>query len=113
LRTVGLELKFLLNETKFVMRPVLLTFFGCLFALASFGQKTDSTNTDHRSTHPNVMIPGVDSPISAPGTLMQSSPNPNQLPPTSDNKRRKTTPPTDPRAFGVAVPLGKTKRDSL
>ena len=95
------------------MRPALFTLFACLCALASFGQKNDSTNIDHRSTHPNVMIPGVDSPISAPGTLMQSSPNPNQLPPSTDNKKRKTTPPTDPRAFGVAVPLEKTKRDSL
>lgn len=44
---------------------------------------------------------------------MQSSPQPNVLPP-SDTKR-KTNPPADPRAFGVGIPIGKGKarKDSL
>lgn len=58
-----------------------------------------------------VMIPGVNSPTSSPGTLLQSSPDPNVLP--ADQQGRKTSPPSDPRAFGVAIPLGKSKKDTL
>ena len=59
-----------------------------------------------------VLIPGINSPTSSPGTLMQSSPNPNTLPP--DQRDRKTSPPSDPRAFGVAIPLEKrAKKDTL
>ncbi len=42
---------------------------------------------------------------------MQSSPDPNVLP--AGQRDRKTHPPTDPRAFGVAIPLGKSKKDTL
>jgi len=58
-----------------------------------------------------VLIPGINSPTSSPGTLMQSSPDPNVLP--AGQRDRKTHPPTDPRAFGVAIPLGKSKKDTL
>lgn len=59
-----------------------------------------------------VLIPGINSPVSSPGTLMQSSPDPNVLS-ADQQKDRKTSPPSDPRAFGVAIPLGKTKKDTL
>ena len=41
-----------------------------------------------------VLIPGVNSPASSPGTLMQSSPDPNVLP--ADQRDRKTSPPSAP-----------------
>lgn len=60
-----------------------------------------------------VLIPGINSPTSSPGTLLQSSPDPNTLPADQRGKRR-TTPPTDPRAFGVGIPLEKrVKKDTL
>jgi hypothetical protein len=67
-----------------------------------------------RTAQQPVMIPGIDSPTSAPGTLLQSPPNPNAAAPAKDDKkRRRTSPPSDPRSFGVSVPLGKPKRDTL
>jgi len=94
------------------MRLIVFTLFICMSTLTCFGQN-DSTKIDHRSTHPSVMIPGIDSPMSGPGTLMQSSPNPNQLPEATKQTKGRTTPPSDPRAFGVGIPLGKAKKDSL
>lgn len=95
------------------------TLFFCVLSLSAsvcFGQ-TDSTRTaqDSPSPRPAVQIPGVDTPLSGPGTLLQSSPNPNAVPvpPRNGRKRRRTNPPSDPRAFGVAVPIGGAKKDTL
>ncbi|WP_460912296.1 hypothetical protein [Spirosoma areae] len=90
-------------------------FFFLLSVLATslcFGQ-IDSTQNAQRSANPPVLTPGINSPVSAPGTMMQAPVQPNvNLTPKKDGKR-KTTPPSDPRAFGVGIPLGKTKKDSL
>ncbi len=60
-----------------------------------------------------VLIPGINSPTSSPGTLMQSSPDPNVLP-ADQRKTRRTSPPSDPRAFGISIPLEKrVKKDTL
>ncbi|GAB3561139.1 hypothetical protein GCM10027578_01210 [Spirosoma luteolum] len=97
------------------MRLLLLSFLCCA-ALTSYAQ-TDTTRrpAPARSQTQPVVPPGVDSPLSAPGTLMQSPPNPGASaePTTPSGKRRRTSPPASPRAFGVSVPLGKPKRDTL
>lgn len=103
------------------MRPILSFIAFSLYASVCVGQTTDTSRvntsgTSEKSPQSQVLIPGVDSPVSSPGTLMQSSPNPNTIDtpqPRRRNRRNKTTPPSDPRAFGVSVPLGKAKRDSL
>jgi hypothetical protein len=97
-----------------------LVVFGLLTlgAPVCFGQVDSTRQAEPPSTHPAVQIPGVDTPLSGPGTLLQSSPNPNTMAvpqKRGKNGRRKTSPPSDPRAFGVAVPLesGKAKKDTL
>ncbi|QJW90357.1 hypothetical protein HNV11_13715 [Spirosoma taeanense] len=97
------------------MRPILFSLFLCLSGSVCFAQ-IDSARTVRSGQTPNppVLTPGINSPISAPGTLMQSSPRPNALPQGTLGKGDvKTTPPSDPRAFGVAIPLGKAKKDTL
>ena len=103
------------------MRPVFLLIVFSLYASVCAGQTTDTTRVNtsgmsERSSQAQVPIPGVDAPLSAPGTLMQSTPDPNRVdvaPNRRKNRRNRTTPPTDPRAFGVGVPLNRAKRDSL
>ena len=58
-----------------------------------------------------VAIPGIDTPISGCGMTAQTPMNP--VPPAQNNKKRKTLPPSDPRSFGVSVPVGKAKKDTL
>ncbi|MCK8491109.1 MULTISPECIES: hypothetical protein [Spirosoma] len=107
------------------MRSFLLLLSISLYGSICFGQadssqrltKLDSAQTPREaspSTH--VPIPGVDTPLSGPGTMMQAPANPTATAiPQNDRKKRKnkTNPPTDPRAFGVGIPIGKTKKDSL
>jgi hypothetical protein len=96
------------------MRSILLL-AACLYTSACFGQ-IDSTKRTQGPAQTQVLIPGIDSPISSPGTLMQSSPRPNAMPEGQTTTRKgkvRTTPPSDPRAFGVAVPVGKSKKDTL
>lgn len=100
-----------------MIRSILVFPLLGLSSLVCFGQ-TDTTKTPQPSSHPTVQIPGVDTPMSGPGTLLQSSPNPNTMatPPKRGRKRRLSTSPlSDPRAFGVAVPLegAKAKKDTL
>lgn len=72
-----------------------------------------SRQDESRRPEPEVLIPGVNSPTSSPGTLMQSSPDPNVLP-ADQRKKRRTSPPSDPRAFGLSIPLEKrAKKDTL
>ena len=96
------------------MKSVLLFSLFNLCASVCIAQ-TDSVRRPEPSSRPAVQIPGIDTPLSGPGTLLQSSPNPNAvpLPERKGNKRRRTSRPTDPRAFGVAVPLGKARKDTL
>ncbi|MVM30831.1 hypothetical protein GO755_12385 [Spirosoma sp. HMF4905] len=70
-----------------------------------------TTTQDPTPRQVQVAIPGVDTPISGGGLTAQTPTNP--LPPVQNNKKRKTMPPSDPRAFGVSVPVGKAKKDSL
>ncbi|QHV97174.1 hypothetical protein [Spirosoma endbachense] len=98
------------------MRSVLFFLSISLCGSICFGQ-IDSTKTPREpSTTTRVPIPGVDTPLSGPGTMLQSTPDPNAVvaPPNNGKKRKgKTVPPSDPRAFGVGVPIGKAKKDSL
>ncbi|MDB5243993.1 MAG: hypothetical protein JWP57_4619 [Spirosoma sp.] len=91
--------------------------FALLILSASVGLgQTDTARKVQPSPNPVVQIPGIDTPLSGPGTLLQSSPNPNAVavPQKRGKKGRlKTNPPSDPRAFGVAVPLGDAKKDTL
>ena len=83
----------------------------CVAQVDTAGFKRSRQARPQKSTT-EVLIPGINSPASSPGALMQSSPNPNTLP--VDQRDRKTSPPTDPRAFGVAIPLEKrVKKDTL
>lgn len=91
--------------------------FSLLMLSASVGfSQTDTARKAQPSPNPVIQIPGIDTPLSGPGTLLQSSPNPNAVvvPQKKGKKGRlKTNPPSDPRAFGVAVPLGGAKKDTL
>lgn len=93
------------------MRTFLFFLIASLYTVVGYAQ-ADSASKPRTPTKTQVLIPGVDSPISAPGTLMQSSPQPNAVPPDARDKR-KTNPPADPRAFGVGIPIGKAKKDTL
>lgn len=99
-----------------IMRSLFFSLF-LLSAATCYGQIDSITRTkgeSPRTAQQPVMIPGIDSPVSAPGTLMQAPANPNAAAPMKDDKkRRRTSAPSDPRSFGVAVPLGKPKRDTL
>ena len=93
------------------MRPVFLCLAISLYSSLCFGQN-DSSKTTQQPVQKQVFIPGVDTPVSGPGMTAQVPTN--SAPPTQNgNKKRKTAPPSDPRAFGVSVPIGKTKKDSL
>lgn len=94
------------------MRPVFFSLVISLYASVCFGQ-SDSTKRTQEPAKTQVLIPGIDSPTSSPGALMQSSPRPNEVATPPGKKGAKTTPPSDPRAFGVAVPLGKAKKDTV
>ena len=67
--------------------------------------------TQQEPVERQVAIPGVDTPISGGGMTAQTPVNP--MPPMQNNNKRKTLPPSDPRAFGVSVPVGKAKKDTL
>ena len=59
-----------------------------------------------------VFIPGVNTPVSGPGMTAQVPENQGPIP-QSGEKDPKLLPPSDPRSFGVSIPLGKTKKDTL
>ncbi|MFD2935838.1 hypothetical protein [Spirosoma flavum] len=94
------------------MRPLFVCFAISLFSSTCFGQsQADSSKTTQEPVQKQVSIPGVDTPTSGPGMTAQMPTNP--MPPAQSNKKRKTSPPSDPRAFGVGIPVGKTKKDTL
>lgn len=98
-----------------IMRGILFSFLLLGVASVCVAQ-VDTAGFDRsrarKAPQREVLIPGINSPTSSPGTLMQSSPDPNVLPADQQTKRR-TSPPSDPRAFGVSIPLGKSKKDTL
>ncbi|MCX6214375.1 hypothetical protein [Spirosoma sp.] len=81
------------------------------FAQSDSLKKVEQTPVQQSPSPKQVAIPGVDTPLSGGGMTAQTPNNP--IPPVQDNKKRKTLPPSDPRAFGVSVPIGKTKKDTL
>ncbi|WP_040006461.1 hypothetical protein [Fibrisoma limi] len=98
------------------MRSLVLLLFISGSALSTGFAQSDTVKANRpvRSAQTHTPIPGVDAPLSAPGTLLQSPPNPNEAATIQQQQgNRKTAPPSDPRAFGVSIPLGKTKRDTL
>ncbi|WP_338874689.1 hypothetical protein WBJ53_03630 [Spirosoma sp. SC4-14] len=98
------------------MRPVLLIIFLTLYVSVCRGQIDTTRARREPSPSAQVPIPGIDTPLSGPGTLLQSSPQPNAVvtPQNSRKKRKlKTMPPSDPRAFGVAIPIESTKKDTI
>ncbi|MBC3783982.1 hypothetical protein FHK02_390 [Spirosoma sp. LMG 31448] len=97
-----------------MIRSVLIASVFSLYASFCLAQ-SDSTRSSRLSPQPAVQIPGIDTPMSGPGTLLQSSPNPNMepVPQRKGKKRRRTSPPSDPRAFGVSIPLEGAKKDTL
>lgn len=92
------------------MRSVLIVLAISLFGSVCVAQ-SDTSKTIQQPVPKQVSIPGVDTPISGGGMTAQTPANP--VLPVQNNKQRKTQPPSDPRAFGVSVPIGKTKKDSL
>ncbi|GAB3513310.1 hypothetical protein GCM10027341_55190 [Spirosoma knui] len=96
------------------MRPFLFL-LASLYTSVCFAQN-DSTKQTQGPAQTQVLIPGIDSPVSSPGALMQSSPRPNAVPAAQPAQRKgkvRTAPPSDPRAFGVGIPVGKPKKDTL
>ncbi|GAB2517895.1 hypothetical protein [Spirosoma aerophilum] len=98
------------------MRTLLFFLALSLYSAVSFAQsdsskKVERTPVQQSPVQRQVAIPGVDTPISGGGMTAQTPNNP--IPPVQDDKKRKTMPPSDPRAFGVSVPIGKAKRDTL
>ncbi|MFD2569600.1 hypothetical protein ACFSUS_03090 [Spirosoma soli] len=97
------------------MRLFSIIVFGCFYTSICFGQSDSTLRQQKPPVQEQILIPGVDSPISSPGTLMQSSTRPNEVvTPGSNQRKRKgrTTPPSDPRAFGVGIPVGEAKKDT-
>jgi hypothetical protein len=110
------------------MRPILFSILISLGSFSAFAQTdsvlkpnvpprtqviTPTNNPPQTSGSPQVLTPANGSPLSTPGTLMQAPADPNATLREEGRNKRKTTPPSDPKAFGVAVPLGKTKPDTL
>ena len=95
------------------MRVILFFIFTSLYGSIAFAQ-SDSSKTTKAPVQRDVAIPGIDTPISGGGLTAQMPEN-TPLPARNDNKKRKTQPPTNPRAFGVSIPLekDKAKKDTL
>ena len=93
------------------MRPVLIFLAMSLSGSLCFAQR-DSSKTTKAPVQREVFIPGVNTPISGGGMTAQMPVSTPQATP-DDRKKRKTQPPSDPRSFGISVPLEKTKKDTL
>ena len=96
------------------MRVVVIFFAVSLYSSICFGQADTSKVVQHEPVDREISIPGIDTPMSGPGLTAQVPFN--SPPPTrKGDKKRKTLPPSDPRAFGVALPLEQQapKRDTL
>lgn len=93
------------------MRFLIVCFALSLSGSVCFGQ-ADSAKTTQQPVQKQIAVPGVDTPVSGGGLTAQTPENP-VITPKNGDKKRKTQPPSDPRSFGVAVPIGKTKKDTL
>ncbi|GAB4027210.1 hypothetical protein [Spirosoma koreense] len=95
------------------MRLIIICFALSLSGSICYGQ-SDSTKTVKQPVEKQVAIPGVDTPVSGGGMTAQEPLNGDTAPLTNPKKRKgKTQPPSDPRSFGVSIPVGKTKKDTL
>ena len=95
------------------MRLVIACLALSLVGSVCYGQAADTSKTTTQPpTQREVFVPGVDTPVSGPGLTAQVPINEPPVVPKG-KKQRKTQPPSDPRSFGVSVPLEKTKRDTL
>lgn len=93
------------------MRFFIAFLFISLFGSASFAQ-SDSSKTLQAPVERRILIPGVNTPVSGPGMTAQVPVNPApELKP--GEKEPKILPPSDPRSFGISIPFGKTKKDTL
>ncbi len=95
------------------MRFIVVFISVSLYGSIAFAQ-IDSSKTTKMPVVRDVAIPGIDTPISGGGVTAQMPVNPT-MPAQNDNKKRKTQPPSNPRAFGVSIPLEKekAKKDTL
>ena len=93
------------------MRSVLIGLILSLSSSLCFAQR-DSSKTTQEPVQRRVFIPGVNTPVSGPGMTAQVPVN-TPAPVTNDGKERKIAPPSDPRSFGVSIPLKKAKKDTL
>ncbi|WP_020594841.1 hypothetical protein [Spirosoma panaciterrae] len=95
------------------MRTVLICSILCLSGTLCFAQ-ADSSKVIQQPADRQVAIPGVDTPVSGPGLTAQV-PLTTPPPPQNGRKKRRTQPPSDPRGFGVAIPIekDKAKKDTL
>lgn len=94
---------------RFIVFFLTVSLFGCT---SSAPRNPARVTTKMVSPPKEVSIPGVDTPVSGPGLTAQVPEN--QAPvPQAGEKESKILPPSDPRAFGISIPLGKTKKDTL
>lgn len=106
-------LAFTYSTNYLFMRPIFICFAIILYGSVCFGQ-ADSSKTTQPPVQKQVAVPGVDTPVSGGGLTAQTPTNPVPVPQSDDKKRKgKTQPPSDPRSFGVSVPIGKAKKDTL
>ncbi|GAB3943730.1 hypothetical protein GCM10028805_10380 [Spirosoma harenae] len=94
------------------MRTVIICLTMSLAGTLCFAQADSSKIVNQEPVQRQVAIPGIDTPTSGPGLTAQVPTN-TPPPPQNGRKTRRTQPPSDPRNFGVAVPIGKAKKDTL
>lgn len=89
-----------------------LAFVGVgLWSPVCFGQ-ADTSKVAQPPVQREVFIPGVDTPVSGPGLNAQVPVN-TPAPASRGSKKRKTLPPSDPRGFGISLPLEPARKDTL
>ncbi len=97
-------------------RAVLISVWLASATIVCYGQR-DTARPAPPPANPPIMTPGIDSPISAPGTMLQSSMQTQPERPLRRKRKGKrgmqVEPLSDPRGFGVAIPIGTAKKDSL
>ncbi|OIN56221.1 hypothetical protein [Arsenicibacter rosenii] len=97
-------------------RAVVISIWLASASFICYGQR-DTARPAPAPANPPIMTPGIDSPISAPGTMLQSSTRTQPERPVRRKRKGKRgiriEPLSDPRGFGVAIPIGTAKKDSL
>lgn len=94
---------------RFIVFFLTVSLSGC----ASVAHRDSAKVTTQMTPPPKeVFIPGVDTPVSGPGMTAQVPEN--QAPvPQAGEKEPNVLPPSDPRSFGISIPLGKPKKDTI